>query len=175
MTESDPATMRDIPEFLAHAIVLERESVERYEELADSMEVHNNPNVAALFRELAHFGELHAKEIEHHADGIELPSISPWDFKWSTPESPESATRDDLHYMMNRRQALEHALHNEEQGRDFYAQVAATSPDKDVCKLAAEFILEENEHVNILKSWLLNLVDSDSTRLEDLDPPNIPE
>jgi rubrerythrin len=175
MNETDPTLIRTIPDFLVHAIALERESVERYEELADSMEVHNNPGVADLFRKLAHFGELHAKAIEHQADGIELPEIPPWEFKWSTPEGPESGSRDDLHYMMNRRQALEHALHNEKQGRDFYAEVAETSPDKAVRELAAEFTLEENEHVNILKSWLLNLVDPDSNRLEDFDPPNIQE
>jgi len=175
MNDTDPAVIRNIPEFLVHAIALERESVERYEELADSMDVHNNPRVAELFCKLAHFGELHANEIEHYAEGIELPDISPWDFKWSTPEGPESGTRDDVHYMMNRQQALEYALYNEVQGRDFYAQVAETSPDSKVRRLAVQFTEEESEHVNILKSWLLHLADSDSTRPEDFDPPNIPE
>lgn len=77
MNENDPTVIQDIPDFLAHAIALEYESVERYQELADSMDVHNNPRVAELFRKLAHYGELHARDIEHHADGIELPGISP--------------------------------------------------------------------------------------------------
>lgn len=175
MNENDPSIIRDIPDFLAHAIALEFESVERYQELADSMDVHNNPRVAELFRKLAHYGELHAHEIEHHALGIDLPEISPWDFKWCTPEGPESGTLDGVHYMMNRRQVLEYALCNEQRGRDFYAGVAEFSPDEGVRELAAEFAREETEHVNILKSWLLNLVEPDSVRPADLDPPNIPE
>ena len=34
---------------LAHAMAIETEAVDRYEELADQMEVHNNPEVAAFF------------------------------------------------------------------------------------------------------------------------------
>ena len=90
MSINPNSPIEDVAEFLVHAIALERESVERYEELADSMETHNNPEVARLFRKLAHFGEKHAAEIEHHAEGMELPQIPPWDFKWSTPESPEA-------------------------------------------------------------------------------------
>ena len=46
--------------FLAHAIALEVEAAERYEELADVMEVHNNPEVAALFRQMSEFSRRHA-------------------------------------------------------------------------------------------------------------------
>ena len=170
---SPPIT--SLAEFFAHAIVLEQESVERYEELADSMATHNNPEVAKLFRKLAHFGELHAHEVAQHAAGMELPQISPWDFKWSTPEAPESGTMEEVHYLMGTREALEFALHNETQGRDFYAHVADTSPDEEVRRMAAQFTEEETEHVNILKSWILNLTDDKSPPLEDLDPPNVTE
>jgi rubrerythrin len=175
MSENNPQVIDTLAEFMTHAIALENESVERYEELADSMEVHNNPEVAKLFRKLAHFGELHAREIASRAEGMTLPEILPWDFKWSSPEGPESGPMQDVHYMMNRRQALEYALHNEEAGRDFYASVAESSPQAEVREMAAEFTAEENEHVDILKSWLLNLVDPESVRPEDFDPPNIPE
>lgn len=164
-----------LPEFLAHAIVLERESVERYEELADSMETHNNLEVARLFRKLARFGELHAHEVEQHAEGMELPQIPPWEFKWSTPEAPESGAMEEVHYLMGTREALEFALHNETQGRDFYAHVAGSSPDPEVRRMAAHFTDEETEHVNLLKSWILNLTDDQQAPLEDLDPPNVTE
>jgi rubrerythrin len=173
ITKAD--TIKTVEEFLAHAAVLEQESVERYDELADSMEVHNNPEVAQLFRKLAHFGEKHAHEVEKLAEGMELPQIPPWEFKWSTPESPESASSEDASYLMDKQQALAIALLNEQQGRDFYARVADTSPNPEVRAMAAEFSREEDEHIALLKAWQANLGDPESEPLEDLDPPNIPE
>lgn len=167
--------INSLGEFLAHAITLENESVERYQQLADSMETHNNMEVADLFRKLAHFGEIHAHEVEHHAEGMKLPQIPPWDYKWTCPEGPESGCEEDAHYLMDTRQALNMALHNEERGRQFYAAVAETSADEEVRKLANEFAEEEQEHVNILKKWVLHLSDPDTVPLDDLDPPNIPE
>ena len=50
------------------------------DELADMMGVHNNPEVAATFRKLAHYSRLHAQETRDHAKGRKLPVIVPWDF-----------------------------------------------------------------------------------------------
>jgi rubrerythrin len=169
------APIEDVAEFLAHAELLEQESVERYEEMADCMETHNNPEVASLFRKLAHFGENHVREVEQRAAGMALPKIAPWDFKWSTPESPEAGSFEDAHYLMDRGQALQMALYNEELGRQFYLQVAKTTPDEEVKQIAMEFAEEEAEHVNLLKNWIANLDTPDQPPLEDLDPPNIPE
>jgi hypothetical protein len=44
------ATLEDL---LAHARDMEAEAAERYDDLADQMEVHNNHEVARLFRKLA--------------------------------------------------------------------------------------------------------------------------
>ena len=45
-------SIKDKAEFLANAELLVQESLERYGQLADSMELHNNIEVAAQFREL---------------------------------------------------------------------------------------------------------------------------
>ncbi len=175
MNISITSPIESIAEFLAHAEALELESVESYEQLADSMEVHNNPEIAKLFRKLAHFGEKHAQEVTELAKGMTLPEISPWDFKWSTPDSPENASMDEAHYLMDTHQALEIALINEIQGQQFYASVAATTSNDEVRKLASEFAGEEAEHVALLKQWQANLGNPDALPLDDLDPPNIPE
>ena len=164
-----------LEEFLVHAITLERESVERYEELADSMEIHNNPEISELFRKLAHFGELHAAEIEEHAAGMTLQHIPPWEFKWTTPEAPESGLVDEVDYLMDERSALAFALRNEDRGREFYAQVAAGSPNSDVRRLAREFANEEQEHVQLLQNWIGKLGEKAGSRPVDLDPPNVTE
>ena len=39
--------------FLAAAIAMEEEAAQRYEEFADAMELHNNVEVAQMFRKLA--------------------------------------------------------------------------------------------------------------------------
>ena len=173
MTVTTTTPIQGLAEFLAHAIVLEHESVERYEQLADSMETHNNLEVANLFRKLADLGSKHAREVERRAAGIELPQISPWEFKWSCPEGPETSCFEDAHYLMTTRQALGIALHNEQHGRDFYTHVASSSPDPEVRRLSALFAQEEHDHIELLHKWLVNLSDPDVAPPEDLDPPNV--
>ncbi|OOZ37746.1 ferritin family protein [Solemya velesiana gill symbiont] len=73
-----------VEEFLAHAMELELESVERYEQLADSMEVHNNIDTANLFRKLAHYGQKHAHEVEVLSADMTLPDLPPWEFKMNS-------------------------------------------------------------------------------------------
>jgi rubrerythrin len=164
-----------VGEFLAHALELEVESAQRYRELADCMDVHNNPRVAGLFRTLADYGDRHAADVRQRAANWELPAIPPWDFKWCCPEGPESPPMEDAHYLMNRREALELALHNETRGRDFYSQVAARSPNSDVQRIATEMAGEENTHVEMLKRWLARLEDDPILPNDDLDPPHMPE
>jgi rubrerythrin len=164
-----------IPEFLAHALELESESTERYRDLAKCMALHNNPDVAALFEQMAAYSELHARSVEVRAQGHTLPVIAPWDFKWNCPEGRETPCLDDVHYLMNRRQALELARHNEMRGRDFYQRVAAHSPDPEVSTLAREMADEEQEHVDLLAQWIARELTPMDAPLEDLDPPHIPE
>jgi len=176
MNDKGPASITSVEELLAHALALETESAERYRELADSMEVHHNEAVASLFQQLSAYSDKHAREVAERAKGLLLPEISPWDFKWTNPEGPESPSTDDIHYLMTTCDALKLALHNEIRGRDFYAQVAAESPDPDVRVIAAEMTQEEDEHVDLLNLWIARQsADERAPPLEDLDPPNTPE
>lgn len=165
-----------VAEFLAHALEMEVESAERYRELADNMEVHNNPEVARLFRRLAVEGDAHVKQVTRQCATIELPNIAPWAFKWTSPDGPESPAMDDVHYLMSRRQALELALHNEDRGLGFYIQVAQGSQSAEVRRLAKEMAREEDAHVTMLRSWLGREGDDGASSPQaDLDPPNMPE
>ncbi|MEJ2576265.1 MAG: ferritin family protein [Gammaproteobacteria bacterium] len=173
MNANQERTINSMPEFLAHALQLELESAERYRELADSMEVHNNPEVAGLFRTMAEYGDLHAAEVRTLAESYELPEISPWDFKWTTPESPEAPALEDANYLMNKCQALELALHNEIKGRDFYACVAREAGGEDVRGVAAQMATEEDGHVDMLRAWMVREACNATPPIPDLDPPNI--
>jgi rubrerythrin len=163
-----------IPEFLVHALELEHESAERYRQLAESMTLHHNHQVAAVFKLLADMSDAHASEVTARAEGMLLPEIAPWDFKWSCPGSPEvDCDHFDVHYQMTPLQAFELALHNETRGRDFYAFVAIDSPSERVRLLAAEMAAEENEHVELVRVWVMRERLVTTTVPEDLDPPNL--
>lgn len=175
MSESVIQPIADVGEFLAHALELETEAAERYRELADSMEVHHNPQVAELFQRMAEYSDRHAEEVRARTQGLEIPAIAPWDFKWDCPEGPESPCSDEVNYLMTPRQALELARHNEIRGRDFYARVAAETPDRAVRLIADEMAEEESEHVRLLEQWIARMNEGTSVPPEDLDPPNMPE
>jgi rubrerythrin len=178
MNPTQPEAIASVGEFLAHALELEYESAERYRELAGNMAVHNNPEIAELFEYLSRMSDLHAQEVEERAKGVQLPDIPPWDFKWDAAGSPEanaSEQDEELNYLMTPIQAMHLALHNEIRGRDFYARVAAGSPDAGVRQLAAEMVEEENEHAALLEERLAKMDPSRAEPVEDLDPPNMPE
>ena len=159
--------------FLAHAVVLEDEAAERYDELADVMDTHNNDEVAELFRKMAGYSRLHrAEATEHagrHAGG--LPPLKAWEFHWPGRESPESAAMELSHYLMTPHHALKLALAAEIQARDFYAGVAEATDDPAIAALAREFAEEEGEHAEALEAWIARYPEPEPGWDEDLDPP----
>ena len=165
----------DMNPFLAYAITLEEEAAERYDELADALEIHNNTQVARAFRTLAEFGRKHAEEIIALATGRELPNISPWDFEWEDPESPETAGMDAVHYLMNTAHALDIALANEQRAHAFYHRISEDTRDPEIKRIAADFALEEKEHVALLQQWLDECPESTEDWRFDPDPANLPE
>jgi rubrerythrin len=165
----------DLDIFLTYSVALEEEAAERHDELADMMDVHNNPEVAETFRKLAHYSRLHAQEIRDHSRGHNLPVIAPWDFGWETMEGPETADISDVNYLMSTRQALKIAKGNEQRAHDFYSEISRESPSPEVQALAAEFADEEKEHLELLDDWLARTPESDEETVFDPDPPNTPE
>ena len=170
-------TIESVPEFLVHALELEHESAERYRLLAETMVVHHNVEVADLFRRMADMSDAHASQVVARAEGVLLPEIAPWDFKWGYPGSPEGSCLDDVEvsYLMTPQQALRLALHNEIRGRNFYAHVASSSPAPNVRAIAGEMAEEEDEHVDLLKDWIAQEDTAAGEVPTDLDPPNIPD
>ena len=52
-SERNIVAINDIAELLGHALALEIEATERYAELAELMEAHNNTDVSELFEKMA--------------------------------------------------------------------------------------------------------------------------
>src|SRR5512132_1333794 len=100
-----------LPEFLSHAIALEREAAERYLELADMMEAHRNDPVSALFRDMVHYSTLHHDSIVERARGIALPALRSWQYRWRHP--PEAGGEEAFDVGLDAHSALRYARGNE--------------------------------------------------------------
>ncbi len=178
VNEKTAAAVIDSPEeLLAHALQMETEAAERYAEIAENLEFHNNQEVAALFHKLGEYGRLHAAEVKEMSKDMDLPHIAPWDFKWpdGSGDSPEASSLEDVHYLMNSYQAVQLAMKVESAAYEFYAGVAETTPNADTKKIAQEFAEEESEHVELLKGWVDKYPKPDEDWDYDPDLPNVVE
>ena len=92
MTNQAPTTLED---FMRQAYALEREAVERYTEFADSMETHNNLEVAAMFRTMAGYESKHAQQIMAEMGWTEPPEPPAGGFGWTGFEAPETVPIDE--------------------------------------------------------------------------------
>jgi rubrerythrin len=160
--------------FLAHARELEAEAMTRYEELGEALQVHNNPDAAAFFLQMATESAKHLEEVEELIAGRSLPDIPPWEFDWQA-DAPESASYEALHYRMDMREALLLALANERSAQAFYAGFAESAGDPDTVALARQFADEESEHARLLEQRLASLPESPRHGREDDDAPQMPE
>ena len=161
--------------FLAYSRELERESGERYTELAASLAAHHNSEVASFFEDMAQQANEHLAEVLRLSSGRELPTLDPWDFQWPEAEPPESTSYEAMHYRMSLREAIDLALSNERAAEQFYREHGERSDDAEVQNIAAQFAAEEAEHARALEARLAELDDKREHTREDDDPPHMPE
>ncbi len=164
------APVASASEFMVHAYAMEAEAAERYAEFADSMEVHNNREVAELFRKLARIEQRHADQILEQMGWKQSP-VATANYRWEGTEGPETADPTELHYLMQPYHALQIALHNEKRARDFFTHLAKVSKDAGVRKGAREMEEEEAEHVRLIEEWLKRTPKPDPNWETDQDPP----
>ena len=92
-SSKNPArTIGSTEELLAYSMAIETEAVERYNDLADQMEIHHNNEVADLFRKLAKIEGLHIENVSQASAGKQLPGILAWQYEWEDGESPEGGS-----------------------------------------------------------------------------------
>jgi len=157
-------------DFMAHAYAMEVEAAERYAEFADSMEMHNNREVAELFRKLSRIEQRHADQILEQMGWKQSP-VTTVKVRWEGMEGPETADPTELHYLMQPYHALQIALHNEKRARDFFAHLARVTKDAGVRKGAREMEEDEAEHVRLIEEWLKRTPKPDPNWQTDQDPP----
>ncbi len=163
-----PATLE---EFMAQALAMEREAAERYTEFADAMEVHNNREVAAMFRTMAGYETKHAQQIMAEMGWKDAPPVPPGAMRWAGFEAPETVPIDEVHYLMQPWHALQLALAAEQRAERFFAELARAAASESVRRAALELQAEEAEHVALVKAWIEKVPQPDRNWADDPDPP----
>jgi rubrerythrin len=161
---------RTLADFMAQAYAMERDAAQRYTEFADAMEMHNNLDVAALFRKMAGIEARHAEQIMATMRWTKPPEELERR-RWPGFEAPETVAIDDVHYLMQPYHALELALAAEERAAEFFAHLARATDAAPVREAALEMAAEEREHVELVKAWLAKVPPPDAGWADDPDPP----
>ena len=160
--------------FMSRAYAIELEATERYAQFAEQLETHNNREVAELFRKLAEIESRHAQRILAEMRWPSLPALPPA-YAWETPEGPETAPFDSLHYLMHPWHALEIALRCETEAKKYYDGIAAGRAPREVRAAAKEMAAEEAEHIRLVREWMSRVARPPQGWDEDPDPPRVTE
>ena len=163
---------QSLAELMARAWAMEVEASERYEELADAMDTHNNREVGAMFRKMAGYEGLHAKQILEQMGWTGAP---PAQVAWTETEAPETTPSDEIHYLMQPYHALELALAAEERAERFFAHLAEVATVDAVRAAAREMQAEEAEHVQLVRDWMAKVPKPTRNWSDDPDPPRYNE
>jgi rubrerythrin len=159
-----------LTDLLAAAYKIEADAVERYQMLADQMEVYNNPELVEVFRDLAKAEGFHAEEIRRQAGDIDVVAHARR-ITFGRGDSPEEVDMGTAHYMMTPWHALQMALAGEKRALAFFTKIVETTKDPKIKDMAAEFVEEEAEHVNLVHRLLRKYPPPTSTWARDTDPP----
>jgi rubrerythrin len=160
--------------FMSRAYAIELEATERYAQFAEQLETHNNREVAELFRKLSEIEARHAQRILSEMRWPSLPALPPA-YAWETPEGPETAPFDSLHYLMQPWHALEIALRCELEAKKYYDGIAASRAPREVREAAREMAAEEDEHVRLVREWMSRVPRPSEGWDDDPDPPRMNE
>jgi rubrerythrin len=162
---------RTLVDFMAQAWEMEIEAAQRYTDFADAMEMHNNLEVAGMFRTMANYETKHADEIMATMGWSEAPPVTPRSGAWPGYEGPETAAGDEVHYLMQPYHALQLALAAEERAERFFAELARVATNGAVRDAARELQAEEQEHVRLVRAWMKKVPKPDRDWALDPDPP----
>jgi rubrerythrin len=165
------AVPRSMEEFMAQALAMEREAVARYTEFADAMDVHNNADVAQMFRKMAQYEGEHARRILEQMGWTADPPPPAGGFGWPGLEGPETVPSDGVHYLMRPWHALQVALAAEQRAEAFFGELARAAPDDAVRRAALEMQADEREHVELVLAWLAKMPEPERDWATDPDPP----
>ena len=149
-----PPPVSTVEEFYAHALAIEREAAQRYQEFTAYFEDRGEEALAGLCRNLASMEKSHFDELAASCGSLELPAVAEGRYRWLEGDSPEAPAREMLYRIAQPRHLLEIALAAEWRAREFFVGIARTSPSQAVRELASVMAAEETEHVKWVREAL---------------------
>jgi rubrerythrin len=149
-----PAPIQTVEEFYAHALAIEREAAQRYEEFTEYFEERGEDSLAGLCGNLARMERGHFEELARSCMNLKLPAIAEGGYRWLEGDSPEVPAREMLYRIATPRHLLEIALAAEWRAREFFVGIARTAPSVTVRELASVMAAEETDHVKWVRQAL---------------------
>jgi rubrerythrin len=162
---------KTLEELMAVALAIELDAVQRYKDFADTLEAHNNHEVAALFRTMAGYEGHHVEQVMSTMGWTTPPAAALAPMPWVGGESPEAVPFEDVHYLMQPWHALELALAAEQRAEAFFAELVEAADEGPVREAARQMQAEEAEHVQLVRAWMAKVPRPDSAWADDPDPP----
>jgi rubrerythrin len=136
-----------VEEFFAYALAIEHEAAERYDEFAAWFAARGDDVLAGLCANLAGLEREHYEQLVRGCEPLTIPAIDPGAYLWLADAPPETGARELFFRAAKPIHILEMALEAELRARDFFVEVARSSPVRAVCELAAIMAAEEAQHV----------------------------
>lgn len=152
-------TALSLQDALDLAVLVEEEALERYEELADQMELHHTPEAAAFFHFMADNERKHGDEL--HARRLALFGDAPRSVSRAQLFDVEAPDYDQARAFMSARQAMEVALAAETKAHAFFVAALPHIHDADVKHLFEELRDEEVHHQTLVRRELDKLPPDD--------------
>ena len=147
------------------ATIIEEEAKERYQELADQMELHHNAAAAHFFRFMHDVEVIHERKLFERRTA--LFGKEPRTVDRGMIFDIEAPEYDEARAFMSLRQALEVALRAEQKAHAFFVGAMPSATDPAVRALFDSLRLDEIEHQNLVQAQLDKLPPDPVAKPED--------
>lgn len=144
------AAIADARQLMDIAVGMEHEAARRYGQLARSMEMAGEADLADLFARLAELERSHEEGLGRWAEREGIVGVVAVDFGWRMPETFDVDGDEVL--VLTPYKALAVAVRNEERAFAFFTYLSAMAPDDRVRSLAESLAREELAHVAQLRA-----------------------
>jgi rubrerythrin len=132
--------------FYAHAIAIEREAIDRYEEFLTYFQDRGEDVLAGLCENMVREEQEHLRRLLRASKSLDLVPIDTSRYHWLDDGSPEAPAKELFYRVTTPRQLLEIALAGELAARRFFRWVTRTSRDPAVRAVARTLSHEEADH-----------------------------